>query len=699
MNTKADSIKGRGTQWSSRGLTLVITLGLFLLVLLPAMAQAQFTYTTNNGEITITKYVGPGGEVTVPSAIDGRPVTSIGESAFRECMTVTSITIPEIVNVIGDSSFYYCTNLTNAVMSPESIGRGAFYGCSKLSNVEFGGTRFGIIKQDAFRDCLSLRKVSFPRSVQWVDSGAFAHCVSLTNVTFPTNSYCHWIGVGAFQHCYDLTDFDVPSQVTTIQQDLFAYCRSLQRITIPQGVTHIYIGAFNRCTNLGSVEIPEGVIYIGQAVFVGCTGLTNIVLPNSVSTVDNYAFSACTNLSSVTLGRNLWRIGYSAFGLCPSLKTILVDSLNPHYSSVDGVLFDKIQTSLIAWPGGKAVSYTIPDSVTSIGFGAFMDCFTLRSVTLPNSVTNIGMYAFSFCTELSNVSLGNRVESILNSAFDHCYNLWTLYFLGNAPELAGDPFWRATNAVVYYLPNTIGWGATFGGRPTALWVEVPALQRSPETQTAEVGADVQFHAYATNSLPLLYRWYRNGGDFLNTSTNGVLLVANLQLSQAGTYTAVISNALGSVTSAPAMLNVISPVERRLVPGLILTAQSNTLLNVEYRSSVLVTQDWESFPTLYFTNGPQYFFDLSSPLPPQRFYRASQAAPVSMTPTLGLQMIPALTLTGSAGDRIRVDGINQYGPTDAWFTLATVTLTNTSRLYFDVTAPGQPARLYRLVPLL
>jgi hypothetical protein len=147
-----------------------------------------------------------------------------------------------------------------------------------------------------------------------------------------------------------------------------------------------------------------------------------------------------------------------------------------------------------------------------------------------------------------------------------------------------------------------------------------------------------------------------------------------------------------------MLSVISPVERRLVPGIILTAESNTLLNVEYRSSLLMTQDWESFPTLYFTNSPQFFFDLTSPLPSQRFYRVSQTGPVSVEPRLDIQMVPALSLTGNRGDTIRVDGINQFGPTGDWFTLDTVTLTNSSQLYFDVTAPGQPTRLYRLVPV-
>jgi len=96
--------------------------------------------------------------------------------------------------------------------------------------------------------------------------------------------------------------------------------------------------------------------------------------------------------------------------------------------------------------------------------------------------------------------------------------------------------------------------------------------------------------------------------------------------------------------------------------------------------------------------PQFYFDPSAPLPPQRFYRAWQAGSPSVIPVLDLHMIPALTLTGGVGNSVRVDGINAVGPIDAWFSLDTVTLTNTSQLYFDVSVIGQPPRLYRLIPI-
>ena len=135
-----------------------------------------------------------------------------------------------------------------------------------------------------------------------------------------------------------------------------------------------------------------------------------------------------------------------------SLTAITVDPDNSTFGSADGVLFDKARTTIIQYPGGKAGSYVIPNSVTRIGERTFVGCGSLTSVTIPNSVTCIENYAFNGCTSLDGV-----------------------YFQGNAPiprgpgssghELDGTGF-----ATVYYLPGTEGWGLEFGGRPTALWV-------------------------------------------------------------------------------------------------------------------------------------------------------------------------------------------------------------------------------------
>ena len=153
--------------------------------------------------------------------------------------------------------------------------------------------------------------------------------------------------------------------------------------------------------------------------------------------------------------------------------------------------------------------------------------------------------------------------------------------------------------------------------------------------------------------------------------------------------------LGAVTSAPAMLNVIAAVERRPVPGVKVTGESGSLWNVDYADSLSPAPNWTALGSVSLTSTSQYYFDLTLPLPPQRFYRAWQTGTPGVKPSLDLHLVPAITLTGSIGGSLRLDYINRFGPIDAWVTLDTVTLTNMSQLYFDVSARGQPERLYRL----
>jgi hypothetical protein len=170
----------------------------------------------------------------------------------------------------------------------------------------------------------------------------------------------------------------------------------------------------------------------------------------------------------------------------------------------------------------------------------------------------------------------------------------------------------------------------------------------------------------------------------------------VQFSQSGAYTVMASNVLGAVTSAPVMLNVIAAVERRPVPGVNLIGEAGSTLHVDCASPLSPAPNWTPLASVRLISTSQYWFDLPMPLPPQRFYRALLTTPSSQPPTLDLHMVPAITLTGTVGSSVRLDYIKRFGPIDAWVTLATVTLTNTSQLYFDVSAPGQPQRLYRLV---
>jgi hypothetical protein len=202
---------------------------------------------------------------------------------------------------------------------------------------------------------------------------------------------------------------------------------------------------------------------------------------------------------------------------------------------------------------------------------------------------------------------------------------------------------------------------------------------------------------ATNALPLWYAWYFNQTNLLARTRNPDLQLNNVQLAQSGDYTVVVTNGAGTVTSAPAELQVIASVARRPVPALNLTGQPGTILNLDFASDLAPGPLWTTFDHVPLTSVSQWYFDLSSPRPPKGFYRAWQSELASPS-SLELHVVPAITLTGAIGSSLRVDYINQFGPTNAWFTLATVTLTNTTQLYFDTSAIGQSSRLWRIVPV-
>ena len=438
-----------------------------------------YTYAvSSDGTITITDCKGSAsGAITIPSEIDGKSVTSIGEKAFWGCTGLTSVTIPNSVTSIGDGAFLECTGLTSITIpnSVTSIGDWAFDGCTGLTSITIPNSVTSIGNW-AFGGCTGLTSITIPNSVTSIGR-AFDGCTGLTsiNVASENNYYSSnngvlfnkkktelirypegksqtsytipdsvtSIGGNAFRRCSSLTSITIPNSVTSIGDRAFVGCTDLKSITIPDSVTSIGEVAFAGCTDLTSITIPDSVTSIGYGTFDGCTGLTSITIPNSVTSIGEWAFYHCTGLTSITIPNSVTSIGYAAFRDCTGLTSITIP--NSVTSIGDG-----------AFRGCSSLtSITIPDSVTSIGDATFEDCTSLTSITIPNSVTSIGYEAFYDCNSLTSITIPNSVTSIGDGAFRGCTGLTSITIPDSVTSIGGNAFRRCSSLTSITIPNSV----------------------------------------------------------------------------------------------------------------------------------------------------------------------------------------------------------------------------------------------------
>ena len=225
------------------------------------------------------------------------------------------------------------------------------------------------------------------------------------------------------------TDLVVPStiddpdygeqEVAQIKNAAFRDCTSLKSITLPSTLTVIDSNAFEGCTSLTSITLPSSVGYIASNAFEGCTSLTQITLPAETNTIGWETFQGCDNLASIALGEDFEGIGYDEgyvedsealaeeFNELPKLTNINVSAENDDFTSVDGVLYSKDKSELIAFPAGRAGNFMIPSHVKEISQFAFSNS-KLTSITIPDTVTYIATDTFEGASQLQSISIPDK---------------------------------------------------------------------------------------------------------------------------------------------------------------------------------------------------------------------------------------------------------------------------------------------------
>ena len=389
--------------------------------------EKDHIYYTITSETDLTVKVTSGveykGVVNIPSTVvfGGQTynVTSIGESAFRDCSSLTSVTIPAGVTSIGEGAFRYCSSLKSVTLPAglTSIGDGAFY------------------------DCSSLTSVAIPESVTSIEHFAFYGCSSLTSVTIPEGVTS--IGQSTFLRCSSLTSITIPESVTSIGHGAFVGCSSLKSVTLPAGVTSIGEYAFSGCSSLTSVTIPEGLTSIGDAAFYQCDKLTTVIVGDATpaALVSGDVFSNRSNaVLYVPAGS---KAAYESASVWREFKEIVeIENITFADGKVEEICVANWDTN-----GDGELGYIEAAAVTTIGQtfkanaeitsfdelqyftalekvsgDAFYNCVSLTSIILPSNVKTIEQNAF-YSSGIISLEIPASVSSIADAAFNGIINM------------------------------------------------------------------------------------------------------------------------------------------------------------------------------------------------------------------------------------------------------------------------------------
>lgn len=435
--------------------------------------------------------------VVLPQKIDW-----LGNYIFSYCSKLEKINFPEYTCVPA-SMFLNCVSLTsvNIPQTVTSIEASAFSDCKSLAQITISE---GIHKIDsyAFSGCLSLKTIVIPKSVNEINTEAFQGCRSLQSITIPKN--VNYIGVDAFANTFFLkenfknyssmtgyfgqTIFDneidgmcikndrivnarnsylkkkviVPDEIVKIEDGTFKDCSSIIQLVCSQNLTHIGNMAFFGCENLTSVSLNDGLNSIGEQAFCSCASLKEITIPASVQFIGTNSFANCSfeNGGIINNSNCDWSFGQAEYNVMNDVLLVRNNELigvKDEYLNFDGhlVVPDGIESINLSFLSQTKISgITIPKSVKKIT-GSLGSCKTLQTVVINGDIDVISSSIFRSNESISTIEINGNITKIDFEAFKGCRSLTNLKITSPIEEIGKNAFAYCSSLKTVQMPKTL----------------------------------------------------------------------------------------------------------------------------------------------------------------------------------------------------------------------------------------------------
>lgn len=447
----------------------------------------------------------------------------VGKYAFISCTVLSEVSIGDDVEKIESEAFKACTALTKVIIGTEktmykggklsTIGSGAFADCTNLHYVAYSGyennwaqisfedmTANPLSNKASLNTCLgtitTFDTLTLGGNFNIIKDYVFAGCTNLKGVAILFDCAKH-LGKNVFEEA-GVVEVVICDNIG--DNYLFKNCKDLKKIVIYENVTSIGANVFSGCSGLETLTIPDNLISIGSKTFENCSGIKTLTLGNGLTTIASDAFSGCSSVETVVVGNKITSLDFVCFsGSLKSIKlgdgiTIIPERKFEGYWDLETVEFGKNLTEIgplaFYYAIGLSGDLVIPESVTTIGKGAFRDCRSLTSVTIGNEVTRLEETTFMSCTNLKSVTIGDKVTWIGVWCFLGCPNLETVVLPQCTRYIQTESFADSTKlSAVYYEGTEQEWNTNTNNSTTAycyVFKEAPRYYYS-ETQPTESG--------------------------------------------------------------------------------------------------------------------------------------------------------------------------------------------------------------------